>query len=366
MLRLWLPSLLLARHICGAAAAMYGVAELGGGAWPVASPGAPANVSIEATPSSAHVRWKHAPPSDGGLATHYVIKWMVKDGVEVHWHPEWVGVGSELVTLAELTPGSVYGVRIAAVNTQGRAWAPATTFRTLSGIRCDMTFHWGGLIDDADKGILCGDLAQINPMDPEASGGCSAGYTEYVLAGVAAGATISLVLASTLLNQRCTRRLFSLLPHAADEAPADEAPAVTSAASEQQHPLSSADEADASFNSSHDDGGAAGARAASIAMLRNVTLRGPALGGVPTFTPSAPGSSSSVTHGRLGRPASLDIGLAAAVGTDLSPRLRRDCAELSPAGLPIHRWSPPARSPRNTLEGATSAFDDEQMGAAPL
>ena len=42
--------------------------------WPITKPGAPCNVSVTVSHGSAQIRWKHAAPSDGGLATHYVVK----------------------------------------------------------------------------------------------------------------------------------------------------------------------------------------------------------------------------------------------------------------------------------------------------
>ena len=99
-----------------------------------------------------------------------------------------------------------------------------------------------GLVDAEDAGAVAALALQAAPGDgadtiaaAEALG--LGDPAAIVVAGVAAGATLSLVLASTLLNQHCTRRLFSLLPHAADEPPA-----ISSAAAAEQHPLS-ADEA---------------------------------------------------------------------------------------------------------------------------
>lgn len=97
-------------------------------AWPEAPPGVPANVSMDISRNTAHIRWQHAPPSAGGRASHYVVKWQAKDEEAVQWYPEFVGVGDEHVHLGRLAPGAAYAVRIAAVNTQGRAWSSVVTF----------------------------------------------------------------------------------------------------------------------------------------------------------------------------------------------------------------------------------------------
>lgn len=171
--------------------------------WLLVAPGAPCNLSIAVTHESARLSWAHAMPDEGGLATHYVVKWQVKDSVEVHWHPDWVGVGSESVVLSDLYPGSEYGVRVAAVNQQGRAWSAAATFRLLSAIQCEasMDAHWieGGLIDQREAIALCGPLAEHHDADPEARRTtCSADYTAYILAGAAAGATFAVVFGAVV------------------------------------------------------------------------------------------------------------------------------------------------------------------------
>ena len=178
-------------------------------AWSFAAPGAPCNISVDSTTTTAVVRWLHAPVEEGGLATHYVLKWQVKDGIEIHWHPEWVGVGSEQVTLVGLTPGATYGVRVAAVNTQGRQWSAATAFITVKKINlCGPNLHWkAGLLDESEAMRMCG-ATDFDPTDPDSRGGeCSVGYAEYILAGVAAGGTIALVLGSMMLRHPWVRRL---------------------------------------------------------------------------------------------------------------------------------------------------------------
>jgi len=171
--------------------------------WQTAKPGSPCNVSVTVTHTAAEIQWMHSLPEDGGLATHYVVKWQVKNSQEVHWHPDYVGLGSERIVLADLYAGSEYGVRVAAVNPQGHAWSGAATFRLLSTIQCEanMKAHWieGGLIDQAEANHLCGPYADWRAVDPEArDGACSAGFTSYTLAGVAAGVTASIILIAAL------------------------------------------------------------------------------------------------------------------------------------------------------------------------
>ena len=185
--------------------AVGSVAATPGVEYPLAAPGAPCNLSVAVTHQSAELRWMHAHHDEGGLATHYVVKWQVKDSEEVHWHPDWLGVGSETLQLAGLFAGNTYGVRVAAVNQQGRAWSAATTFRLLAGIPCEanMRRHWmeGGLIDQREANELCGPAATWRVSDPETRGSaCSGSYTAYALAGIAAGATFGLVIGAGLLR----------------------------------------------------------------------------------------------------------------------------------------------------------------------
>ena len=124
------------------------VQEASPAVWPTLPPGKPLNLSVTVRHSHAFIRWKHAPPVDGGLATHYVAKWQPKDDVEASWFPEYLGVGDELVTLSDLTPGATYGIRVAAINKQGRAWSELAAFTMLTGMKCDGSWHWGQLMSN--------------------------------------------------------------------------------------------------------------------------------------------------------------------------------------------------------------------------
>lgn len=190
--------------------------------WPLRPPGRPANLT--ATVSSSHValEWVHASP-DNGLATHYVVKWVGKDQAEAEWYQNWVGVGEERIEIRQLVPGAHYAVRVAAVNPQGRTWSKAVVFSTLAWVRCDETFHWRGVLDDADVRGLCGPGAdRVNSADPDGIACGDVGTTEYILAGLAAGSAISLIGIAILLRHRCFPDLcgFSEPPEPRSEAPA--------------------------------------------------------------------------------------------------------------------------------------------------
>lgn len=166
--------------------------------WPIATPGDPVNISVAVTHASATVSWQHASATDGGLATHYVIKWQVRGGEAVQWFPEWVSVGEETMHIPDLDPGSEYAVRIAAVNTQGRAWSAMTVFSTLDDARCGMTWHWHGILDTSDIVALCGRHERGKEDDPSPRSACTASWAEYAMAGLAAGAAMSFVCAGLL------------------------------------------------------------------------------------------------------------------------------------------------------------------------
>lgn len=156
------------------------------------APAAPVNATVLVWHHRAELRW--LAERDGGTPTHYVVKWQHKGREEVHWHPDWVGVGSEHVILDDLFPGRTYAARIAAVNTQGRAWSQPVVFKTLAPIRCAESEDYFPLIDEADQHLLC----VQEHADPEASTDpdardCPPGVTEYLLAGMSAGITIALV-----------------------------------------------------------------------------------------------------------------------------------------------------------------------------
>ena len=177
---------------------------LAGLASSLAEPPPPCNISVASWTHSAEVRWLHG--ATGGqpatLATHYVVKWQAKNGREVTWHPEWVGLGSEKIELDALSPGHEYALRIAAVNTQGRAWSKVAVFRTLSGVPCSAVESWQPLVDESDAIQLCGaDLPSEAPHD-----GCE--LPGYLLAGVAAGGTLALILAAMIGHDQCAARLI--------------------------------------------------------------------------------------------------------------------------------------------------------------
>ena len=170
-------------------------------AWNQGSPSAsvapPVNISVLVWHHHAELRWVH--DHVGTLPTHYVVKWQAKGSEEADWHPDWVGVGSEVVVLEDLFPGRTYAARVASVSTQGRAWSKAVVFRTLTPIRCAMSEDYFPLIDEADQHQLCAE----EHTDPEASidpdaRKCPPGVTEYLLAGIAAGSTIALVAIAML------------------------------------------------------------------------------------------------------------------------------------------------------------------------
>ena len=179
-------------------------------------------------------------------------RWQVAGG-DVRWHPDWVGVGNELIELDGLYPASVYGVRVSAVNRQGRSWSPTSLFRTISGIPCEqgMREEWveGGLIDELETRRLCGPGLEPNLRDPDARDeACSAGYFSYILAGLAAGAVMALVFASMFLRNSWAKRLLHMLPEAeatqrltsSDRAPASGIAAAFHAATLQTVPASDA------------------------------------------------------------------------------------------------------------------------------
>ena len=94
-------------------------------AWKQLPPGRPRNVTVDANMHEARITWAHAPSDEGGLATHYAIKWQMKDMDTVEWYPDFVGIGQEAVVLDGLLHGVQYAFQIAAMNPQGRAWSGA-------------------------------------------------------------------------------------------------------------------------------------------------------------------------------------------------------------------------------------------------
>ncbi|KAL1495380.1 hypothetical protein AB1Y20_016749 [Prymnesium parvum] len=173
-------------------------------AWRVLPPGKPLNFSVTVWHTHATVEWKHALPSAGGLATHYSAKWQSKDGKDVHWYPDWLGVGAESLTLTSLAPGGSYALRVAAVNRQGHAWSDVTAFTTLPHMQCDGYWHWAQLYSSEEVARLCGGVVD-DPSDPDPRA-CSVGSAEYALAGAAAGAMASLVAAAAIARAACARR----------------------------------------------------------------------------------------------------------------------------------------------------------------
>ena len=130
----------------------------------------------------------------------------------MNWHPDWIGVGNEFVALHGLRPGATYALRVAAVNTQGRAWSEAAVFHTLTAVHCAETHHWQSLLDEADTHRVCAAehaaLSSATSGDPDARGACSVGWTEYLLAGLAAGGTIVVVLLAVLLDMPWGKRVY--------------------------------------------------------------------------------------------------------------------------------------------------------------
>jgi hypothetical protein len=175
----------------------------------VGAPNAPGNITVTVSPNHASVRWLHS-MHGGGLPTHYVVKYQAKAHTEVLWHPDWVGIGSEIIELQSLYPGRTYALRVAAVNKQGRAWSDAVLFRTLSSIHCIESQEWLPLIDEADQRRVCTEERRttVKSNDPDARGECSQGVTEYLFAGVAAAGTIALVLFALLSRHPGVRRLY--------------------------------------------------------------------------------------------------------------------------------------------------------------
>jgi hypothetical protein len=173
-------------------------------AWLMAQPAPPCNISVTSWPHSAEIRWLHG--AGRGLATHYVIKWQEREQPEVLWHPEWVGVGAERIVLRELRPGRAYALRIAAVNTQGRAWSQVAVFQTVSRVRCADAQQWRPLLEEADVAEACGDDAGADD-ELGVYAGCS--MLEYVFAGIAAGGTIALIGVAMLMHHPCMRGLLA-------------------------------------------------------------------------------------------------------------------------------------------------------------
>ena len=60
------------------------------------------------------------------------------------------------IQLHGLNPGWTYALRVAAVNSQGRAWSNAIIFQTLAGVRCTEREYWKSLFDDNEFHHLCG------------------------------------------------------------------------------------------------------------------------------------------------------------------------------------------------------------------
>lgn len=172
--------------------------------WRVLPPGSPLNLSVTVWYTEAVVRWKHALPQDGGLATHYAAKWQTKDALDVVWYPDWLGVGGETMKLEGLTPGASYAVRIAAINKQGRAWSDIAAFTMLKHLQCQGHWHWSQLLSTDEVQSLCGSVVDdTSDPDPRA---CSVGSLEYVLAGGAAGAVMSFVAVAILVRMICFQR----------------------------------------------------------------------------------------------------------------------------------------------------------------
>ena len=173
-------------------------------------PGPPGNVSVTVWPHHAEVHWRHAEDEGFGLPTHYVVKWQEVDSHEILWHPDWIGVGNELVVLRGLRSSGSYALRIAAVNTQGRAWSEAVVFRTLANVHCSDVEHWQPLLDELDTRRVCAAehaaLRSGTSDDPDARGACAVGWTEYVLAGLAAGGTLVVVLLAVMFDGSFTER----------------------------------------------------------------------------------------------------------------------------------------------------------------
>ena len=182
--------------------------------WGDRSPGRPRNFTVTANTTSCELEWRHASASDGGLSTHYVLKWMKKDGRDIEWYPNWVSVGKgglSSILLTGLAPGREYAVRVASVNPQGRNWSLPVSFQTLAAVRCDETAHWRGLLEDADAAELCGPGSDLRYDDPDGRT-CGVSSMEYVLAGTAAGVAMALVFTAMLLRRTCFRLLCSIDP----------------------------------------------------------------------------------------------------------------------------------------------------------
>ena len=123
---------------------------MAGAEWPHEPPGRPWNITVTSGPDFAVISWTHAPPSAGGHAIQFSLKWQGKDSVEVQYFPEWLGASTTSVRLKELEPGFDYACRVAAVNQLGRTWSDFVTFRTLEPMACPEMWHWTGILDEAD------------------------------------------------------------------------------------------------------------------------------------------------------------------------------------------------------------------------
>lgn len=169
------------------------------------SPARPCNVTVASmSTGGATVTWKQG--EGGGVPTHYTAKWQAKDGIELNWYPDYVGVGHESLTISNLAPAMDFAVQVAAINKQGRAWSDLILFSTLEAIPCEESFHdafhWGAIIDSNDVDSKCRhDLGNRRPSDPDPRS-CSVGSFEYILAGIAAGCINAFMLLGVFLRCR--------------------------------------------------------------------------------------------------------------------------------------------------------------------
>ena len=140
-----------------------------------------------------------------------VVRWQKKDHHEVNWHPDFIGVGDESIVLRDLRAGATYALRVAAVNTMGRAWSDAAVFSTLAPVHCADTHHWQPLLDEADTLRVCHaeHTAYGADDDPDGDGECAVGWTEYLLAGLAAGGTIVVLLIAVVLDRFKSLKLLN-------------------------------------------------------------------------------------------------------------------------------------------------------------
>ena len=101
-------------------------------AWPQQPPGVPSNMTVAVGEHSALIRWSHAPPSKGGLASNFAVLWQQEAATEEALWSADIDVAASHFALGGLTSGRRYGFRIAAYNMHGQVRSDIQRFSTLS------------------------------------------------------------------------------------------------------------------------------------------------------------------------------------------------------------------------------------------